>query len=184
MVSTAYPTIGLMPMPANFKYTDVLRRGRPRHEKWDSFSLRHPPMSAAHWAKIFSPFDALDGFDERIAEKEVLYESRIELCDDDQAELDRRLNILHNLTWNARMARANRVMVSVKYFVPCADKNHFAFQLGAGKYATVSGMVLRVDPESIRLRTGDGDRSIRFSDIREIRNEAGYFDTDWEMEAP
>ena len=73
-------------MPANFKYTDVLRRGRPRHEKWDSFSLRHPPMSAAHWAKIFSPFDALDGFDERIAEKEVLYESRIELCDDDQAD--------------------------------------------------------------------------------------------------
>ena len=93
MVSTAYPTIGLMPMPANFKYTDVLRRGRPHHEKWDSFSLRHPPMSATHWAKIFSPFDALEGFDERIAEKEVLYESRIELCDDDQAELDRRLNI-------------------------------------------------------------------------------------------
>lgn len=184
MVSTAYPMIGIIPIPANFKYADVLRRGRPRHEKWDSFSLRHPPMTAAHWAKIFSPFDALDGFDERIAEKEVLYESRIELCEDDQAELDRRLNILHNLTWNNRMARANRVMVSVKYFVPCADENHFAFQIAAGQYEAATGMVLRVDSESLRLRTENGDKSISFRDIREIRSKTGIFDTDWEMEMP
>ena len=184
MTSTAYPLIGIMPMPANFKYTDVLERGRPRHEKWDSFMLKHPPMTTAHWAKIFSPFDALDGFDERIAEKEVVYEARTELCDDDQAELDRRLNILHNLTLNSRMARANRVMVSVVYFVPCSDKNHYAFNIATGKYETAAGMVLRVDSDSIRLRTDGGDMRIAFSDIREIRTESEIFDEMWEEESP
>ena len=181
MVSTAYPVIGIIPMPADFKYEEVLRLGRPRHEKWDSFSLRHPPMTAAHWAKIFCPFDALDGFDERIAEKEVLYEARIELCDQTRVELDRRLNILHNLAWNSRMARANRVMVSVTYFVPCADENHFAFQVSAGQYDTATGMVLRVDSESLHLRTEKGDKGIRFGDIREITSKTEIFDTEWEM---
>ena len=76
----AYPLLGKMAMPANFKYLDVLRRGRPIHEKWDSFSLRHPPMSAARWAKIFSPFDALDGFNERIAETEKMHERQEMEC--------------------------------------------------------------------------------------------------------
>ena len=93
-----YPTIGIMSMPVNFKYRDVARKGRPVHQKWDSFWMKHPPMGAARWAKIFAPFDALDGFDEQIAEKEVLYTAKKELCEDDQRVLDRRLNILHNLT--------------------------------------------------------------------------------------
>ena len=179
--ATVYPMIGIIPMPANFKYLDVLRRGRPRHEKWDSFTMRHPPMPVARWAKIFSPFDALAGFDERIAEKEIVYEGRTELCDDDQAELDRRLGILHNLTWNSRMARANRVMVSVEYFVPCSDENHFAFRMAAGKYETAVGMVLRVDTDSLRLRTESCERSIPFCDIRKIRTDSGIFDTEWEI---
>ena len=71
-----YVTIGSMPMPVGFKYKDIFLRGRPRHTKWDTFSLKHPPMPASRWAKIFSPFDALEGFDERIAEKEVLTHRR------------------------------------------------------------------------------------------------------------
>ena len=62
-------TLGAMQMPAGFKYKDILRRGRPRHEKYDSFWLKHPPMSPSRWAKIFAPFDALDGFDGRIMNK-------------------------------------------------------------------------------------------------------------------
>jgi len=182
--AAAYPLIGSMAMPANFKYKDAVRQGRPRHEKWDSFSLKHPPMTAAHWAKIFSPFDALDGFDERIAEKETLYECRTELLEDDRNELNRRLDILHNLTWNGRMARANHVMVDVTYFVPCTDENHFAFQISAGNYETVNGMVLRVDMDSLRLRTENSELNIRFGDIREISNNTGIFETEWENESP
>lgn len=191
--AAACPTVGVMAMPANFKYRDVAKQGRPRHERWDSFCLKHPPMTAAHWAKIFSPFDALDGFDERIAEKEVLYERQTELSDDDRSELDRRLDILHNLTWNGRMTRASHVSVSVTYFVPCADRNHFSFGK-AGRYETVTGMVLRVEPEAetLCLRTESGEKKIPFCDIREIRDSGeisdsreissrGIFETEWEF---
>ena len=51
--------VGYMQMPLNFKYKDVFLKGRPEHERWDSFLIKHPPMPAAKWAKIFSPFDAL-----------------------------------------------------------------------------------------------------------------------------
>ena len=177
--NSGYPKLGKMLVPKNFKYTDVLQRGRPQHGKWDSFQRRHPPMTVEHWAKIFSPFDALDGFDERIAEKEVVYACRTELSPDDQAELDRRLDILRNLTYNSRMARENRVMVRVISFVPCTDENHFAFRIAAGKYETTAGMVLRVEPDSLRLRTENGDRNILFCDLREIQSEAGIFNRAW-----
>lgn len=65
------PVPGSMQMPDGFKYKEILRRGRPRHEKYDSFWLKHPPMPPSRWAKIFAPFDALDGFDERIEEKKA-----------------------------------------------------------------------------------------------------------------
>ncbi len=182
--ATAFPMLGVMPVPADFKYGDVLMRGRPRHEKWDRFSLKHPPMTAAKWAKIFSPFDALTGFDERIAEKEAVYEGRSELSDDERAEVDRRLAVLHNLTWNARMARANRVTVSVEFFVPCGDGHHFAYRTGAGTYETVTGTVQRVEAELLRLQTENGGKAIRFCDIRKIGNETGIFEAEWETETP
>ena len=73
MTAAVYPVVGFMQMPAGFRYKEVLRRGRPKHEKYDSFWIRHPPMPTSRWAKIFAPFDALYGFDDRIAGKEVLY---------------------------------------------------------------------------------------------------------------
>ena len=59
--------LGYMPMPANFRYREVALRGRPQHKGWDAFSIKHPPMPASRWAKIFSPFDALKGFSEMLA---------------------------------------------------------------------------------------------------------------------
>ena len=63
--------IGSMPMPPAFRYRDVFLKGRPRHDVPDPFSLRHPPMPASRWAKIFAPFDALKGFEEAIRLKEA-----------------------------------------------------------------------------------------------------------------
>lgn len=48
--------------PSSFRYMDVLEKGKPVHEKYDSFSIRHPAMELSRRAKIFSPFDALKGF--------------------------------------------------------------------------------------------------------------------------
>lgn len=178
--------LGYMPMPANFRYKDVALRGRPEHKGWDAFSLKHPPMSASRWAKIFSPFDALKGFSEAVSSKEVQYVSRVELDADAEAELSRKLEILHNLTWNGRMARMNHVIVSVKYFVPCRDENNFAFG-NAGQYETVTGMVLKVDTEvgkGITIQTEEAKKVISFDDILEITSKSDVFETDWELEAP
>ena len=54
--------IGAAELPPDFKYLDVLLQGRPRHERDDRFSIRHPRMDPAKRAKIFAPFDALRGF--------------------------------------------------------------------------------------------------------------------------
>ena len=61
--------VGFMSPPPDFKYADVYRKGRPVHSEWDAFSLRHPPMPAAKWAKIFKSFDALKGFGDLISER-------------------------------------------------------------------------------------------------------------------
>ena len=98
VVNTVYPTVGSMAMPVNFKYEDALRKGRPIHEKWDEFWMKHPPMPASRWAKIFTPFDSLAGFDETIKSKEELYVERIELAEDDSMDLNRIISKLHDLT--------------------------------------------------------------------------------------
>ena len=66
-------------MPADFPYAEVLRKGQPVHTPTDDFRLKHPSMPAGRRAKIFSPFDALKGFNEAVASKEVLYEMRRQL---------------------------------------------------------------------------------------------------------
>lgn len=55
-----------IPMPPDFRYREVLRRGRPVHLPLDAFSVRHPAMPLSRRAKIFSPFDALKGFSEAL----------------------------------------------------------------------------------------------------------------------
>ena len=63
--------IGYMKMPAGFRYMDVYLKGRPQHDKYDSFSIRHPAMDVTHRAKIFNPFDALKGFNEALEAAEA-----------------------------------------------------------------------------------------------------------------
>ena len=190
MYAAACPTVGDMAMPADFKYRDVALKGRPQHGSWDSFSLRHPPMPPSRWAKIFSPFDALEGFDERLAEKEVQYETRAELSEEDTAALNAKLTLLRQLTRNSRLVRANPVTVTVLYFVPCTDEHHFACHMSSGRYESVRGTVLRLEPEALRLRLDPeavpehlrarpdrGELRILFRDLRDIRSEAGLFTT-------
>ena len=171
--------LGYMAMPADFRYRAVVLRGKPRHEKTDAFSIRHPPMPPGRWAKIFSPFDALKGFSDAIAAKDVRYADREVLCEEDQARLDRQLEMLHDLTWTARMARENHVRASVEYYVPCADPNSFAYGL-QGTYETVSGVVRNVDAEITRTLRIDS-AVIPIEDIRSIRTDCDkLLETEWD----
>ena len=76
--------VGYMTMPDKFYYMDVFLQGKPQHDRYDRFSIKHPPMDVGKRAKIFSPFDALKGFNEAVAAKEVPYVNRIELTEEDK----------------------------------------------------------------------------------------------------
>jgi hypothetical protein len=170
--------IGVMAMPADFRYREVFLKGKPQHDRCDPFRIRHPRMNTGHRAKIFAPFDALKGFNEAVSAKEVLYEHRIELSPEDAAELDRRLTILHNLTYNSRMARANRVQVSVTYYQPCMDPNHDDYRL-RGQYQTISGICWNVDAEVNRTVTIDRMK-LSLDDVLRIDTLDDVFQIHWE----
>ena len=167
--------IGAMEMPPDFKYREVVLKGKPRHDRYDRFSIRHPTMPPGRRAKLFAPFAALRGFDAALWSKDVRYEEKAEFSKEDISELERRLEILHNLTYTSRMARLNRVTVSVMYFVPCSDTQHEAFGV-RGQYQTVTGICWNVDPDVGRTICVD-DEKISFEDILKIECSAPFFQT-------
>ena len=131
-------------IPVDFRYRDVYIKGKPRHDTYDPFRLRHPVMDRGRRAKIFAPFDALRGFGDAVAAKDILYEERRILSQEDAQELGRRLAVLHRLTASSRLAKANRVEVTITYYDPCKDENHEYYGL-RGRYQTVTGICRRVD---------------------------------------
>ena len=170
--------IGLMPMPADFRYRDVFLKGKPRHDYNDPFLIRHPRMPAGRRAKIFAPFDALRGFNEAVAAKNVIYKEQIILSPEEQEELDRRFSILHDLTFNGRMARTNRVQVSVTYYEACKDVNHEAYG-SQGQYKTITGICWNVDAEVTKTILVDKMR-IPMGDIVKVEAPGKIFETRWE----
>lgn len=153
---------------AVMRYGNIIFQDRPVHEG-DVFSRKHPKMSQLNRAKIFAPFAALVGFDERVRRKEVIYVAKHELDADEEWELNHALYDLHCLTANSRLARANRVYVSVEFFVVCTDAENEAYQV-KGQYSTVTGIVLKVDQHErhIIIRSGADTHVISFSDIYRI----------------
>ena len=174
-MQAAYRPVGYMEMPRGFGHRDLLARGKPVHEG-DAFFARHPPMGNARRAKLFSPFDALAGFDEAVSSKDVLYEDKRELAVEDARELDRRIGILERLTYNGRVARANRPRVKVEYFCVCTDQQSFSYGL-QGRYKTVSGICWRVDRVGGTIQVDQ--QLIPLSDVFQIENQ-GLFGLEWE----
>ncbi len=175
----AMTQIGAMTMPSSFPYQDVLLKGFPQHNGWDWFRRKHPPMPVSRWAKIFAPFDALRGFDDAIDSKEVPYTDRPELDDSQKRELSRRLSILHQYTFNSRMARENHIIVTIEFFVPCTDPDHFAYILHKGQYKSQTGVVLSVDEtdETIAMQAENSKIVMDFEDILSIEPlKEGLFD--------
>lgn len=169
--------IGVMSMPAGFKYRDVFLKGKPKHDRYDPFRIRHPSMDCGRRAKIFAPFDALKGFNEAVAAKDVIYRNRIVLNQEDQEELNRRLTILHGLTYNSRMAKANRARVTVTYYEPCEDENHEAYGL-RGRYQSITGICMNVDAEVSKTILIDNVR-IRLEDVLSIESAGDLLRQEW-----
>ena len=157
--------LGYMPMPVDFKYADVMRSGRPIHKQRDIFAVKHPAMSLGKRAKIFSPFDALKGFTEAVEAKDELYVERIELSEDECAELDRIISELRELVRNGSSARENNVTVTVTHFVSCADENNDAYGY-RGQYVETTGALDSIDTVR-KIINVDGKR-IRFGDILKV----------------
>lgn len=132
-------------MPANFRYRDVSRKGRPVHAPMDAFSIRHPAMPLSRRAKIFSPFDALEGFNEAIASKDIIYVPKKILSEDERAELDRKVLLLRKQVSGSGSCREHPLRVRLEYFVPCSDPASDAYG-NLGIYMTITGICRGVDP--------------------------------------
>ncbi len=130
-------------------YDDILHL--PHH-----VSKKHPQMSMRDRAAQFSPFAALTGYEDAIGETGRLTEQRRELSEHEQAELNRRLNIL--------AAKINEhPKVSIEYFVPDERKT-------GGSCKVKAGIVRRISlPERILAMT-DG-AVFMLDDIVEINGE-------------
>ena len=132
-------------MPDN--YDDIKRLTRPQYD-----DLR--PMSMLDRAAQFSPFAALVGYDDAVAETARLTDSRAVLTEDEMFELNANLNrLLDSLD--------ERPQVSVTYFVPDEKKS-------GGKYVEKQGVVRIYDSYSQELVFTDKFR-IDIQDIISIK---------------
>ena len=163
MSTLSYDPVGYMPMPAGFPFKRLFDRGRPQHDRYDPFRIRHPQMPAGRRAKIFAPFDALAGFDEAIASKNVLYEPKRRLSESEKQRLDQKIRHLSLLAANGGAVRRNRPTAAVTYFVPCPDENNFAYGT-EGTYDTITGIVQRVDAFTMTI----SGECISLEDISDI----------------
>lgn len=91
---------------------------------------RRQPLSAQQRAAQFMPFAALTGYDECVLERARLTESREQLCEEDCAELDRRLAFLAEHI-------SQRPEITLTVYVPDKKKS-------GGAYIQKTGVARRV----------------------------------------
>ena len=132
-------------MPDN--YDDIKHLTRPQYDDLH-------PMSMHDRAVQFSPFAALVGYDDAVAETARLTDSRLELTEDEMFELNANLNrLLDSLD--------EQPQISVTYFVPDEKKS-------GGKYVEKQGVVRIYDSYSQELVFTDKFR-INIQDIISIK---------------
>ena len=127
-------------------YDDIKHLTRPQYDDLH-------PMSMHDRAAQFSPFAALVGYDDAVAETARLTDSKLELTEDEMSELNANLNrLLDNVD--------EQPQISVTYFVPDEKKS-------GGKYVEKQGVVRIFDSYSQELVFTDGVR-IAVADMANI----------------
>ena len=132
---------------ARIEYADII--DRPHHE-----SDKRPRMSRLDRAAQFSPFAALVGYDEAVAETGRLTDERINLDESVIEEINRRLAEIE------RMLPADPPFVTITYFA------EDAFKVG-GSYLQMTGNVKKMDLFGRTLTMDDG-QILRVDDIFDI----------------
>ncbi|EXM37627.1 hypothetical protein RASY3_14030 [Ruminococcus albus SY3] len=131
-------------MPDN--YDDIKYLTRPQYDDLH-------PMSMSDRAAQFSPFAALVGYDDAVAETARLTDSRTVMTEDEMSELNDNLNRLLDCL-------DEQPEISVTYFVPDEKKS-------GGKYVEKVGVVRIFDSYSQELVFKDRFR-INIQDIFKI----------------
>lgn len=119
-------------------YDDIIHL--PHH-----VSKRHSQMSLYNRAAQFAPFAALTGYEEAIIETARLTAPKVDMMEDNQQLLDRKLALL---SYSLR----EQPTVSITYFQPDKKKT-------GGQYLTVTGVI-----KSIR----DSERVILMADGKSV----------------
>lgn len=135
------------------KYQDILHLSRPEP------SYRHPRMPVTGRAKIFSPFAALRGYEEEIAEEEWK-KKRVP---------KKLLSEEKSLQISALLSHVEKgTHLTVRYFK--ADMRHSATP-PLGIYKEISGIVTRIDSVFQKLVISDGETEtvISFDSLAEIK---------------
>lgn len=124
-------------------YRSILSLPRP-------ISKRHP-RAVERRAKQFAPFAALRGFEEQIHRKEICYEEKRILSEEQKNELDMKLRMVCPGIW-----------LKVEYFRENSCLRNM------GEYLWTEGKVEFIDPSGFLFI---GDTAIRIRDICEIYGE-------------
>ena len=118
-------------------YDDIKHLSRPQYEDF-------PPMTISDRAAQFSPFAALVGYDDTVAETVRFTDSRKELADDEENELNDKLKRLAEIL-------DERPTVKVTYFVPDKRKS-------GGSYTVKTGVVQIINEYERALVFTDGEK--------------------------
>ena len=127
-------------------YEDIMNLRRPQYPD-------HPPMSIHDRAAQFSPFAALVGYDDAVAETARLTDRRREISEEELRELNEAVASLSECI-------ATRPLVTVDYFIPDARKE-------GGRYESVTGTVRKIDEYAMILYLDDGT-AVPIDNILEI----------------
>ena len=128
------------------EYDDIIDLPRPKS--------KHEPMPMSDRAAQFSPFAALTGYGDAIDETARLTDARIELSEEERAELDYKQQYLATL---------DAPTVTVTYFVPDECKS-------GGAYVTHTGVLKRVDEVERMVVFKDGLR-VPLDEVMDIKCE-------------
>lgn len=130
-------------------YDDIIQLPHPT-------SAKHPRMPLSNRAAQFSPFAALSGHGEALAETARLTDRQIELSEDDKTVLDQKQHILLEHI-------KEHPQISVTWFRPDEKKD-------GGQYITTTGCLKRID-EFNQILFLEGDVKIPLTYVVDLSSE-------------
>lgn len=135
-------------MDSEHKYDDIINL---EHH----ISKTHKQMSMQNRAAQFAPFAALTGYEEAVKETARFTEQKIELDEELNNILDKKLRLIQSQI-------KNMPEITVTYFVPDDKKR-------GGKYQKITGKIKKIDDYNKFIIFTDG----KFISIKDIINISG-----------